>query len=99
MLGAPGGVWLAERMAPRPRSSASIIWLGVVGLLAAAFLFAPVISGGWCADAPLAERTLCVSFQRSLIGIETNVWLWLAASAVVVVITAAAVRRRRKSRY
>ncbi|WP_268777894.1 hypothetical protein [Microbacterium sp. Root166] len=41
---------------------------------------------------------MCETFQRSLIGIDTNVWLWLASVAVVVAVTAAAVRRRRTAR-
>ena len=77
------------------RSPATIIWLGAAGLLGASILFAPVVRGGWCADAPLSGASVCETFQRSLIGIDTNVWLWLASVAVVVAVTAAAVRRRR----
>ena len=85
-------------MEPDQRSLASIVWVGVAGLLGVSLLFASVVTGGWCADAPVAGQSTCGSFQRSLIGIDTNLWLWLAASAVVVVVTLAAIRRRRKSR-
>lgn len=84
-------------MTQRERSAASLVWLGAAGLLGASLVFAPMISGGWCADAIRGGRSICGSFQRSLIGIDTNVWLWLASMAVVVVITLAAVRRRRSS--
>lgn len=82
-------------MTAAQRSPAAIMWLGAAGLIAASILFAPVISGGWCADAPVSGASLCMTFQRSLVGIETNVWLWLASVAVVVAITAVALRRRR----
>lgn len=84
-------------MTHRERSAASIAWLGVAGLLAASLVFAPVVAGGWCADAADGGTSVCGSFQRSLIGIDTNIWLWLGSMAVVVVVTLAALRRRRTS--
>jgi disulfide bond formation protein DsbB len=84
-------------MTTRQRSLAPVVWIGVLGLLGVSLLFAPVITGGWCAHAPIGGTTLCESFQRSIMGIDTSVWLWLASVAVVVVATVAAVRRRRKT--
>lgn len=54
------------------------------GVLVAAVLFAPVIGGGWCADAPLAEASYCETWTRSVVGIDTSIWLWLGATAVLV---------------
>lgn len=83
-------------MTPRQRSATSIIWLGVAGLLGVSVLFAPVINGGWCADAPLAEASICGTFQRSLIGVDTNIWIWLVSVAGVVFATIVAARKRRR---
>ena len=79
------------------QSRASIIWLGMAGLAGVSILFAPAIHGGWCADATVGGTSVCGSFQRSLIGIDTTIWLWLASMEVVVVISAAGARRLRKS--
>jgi hypothetical protein len=84
-------------MTPAGRSVTAIVWLGVAGLLGVSVLFAPVIHGGWCADAPLAEASMCGTFQRSLIGVDTNVWTWLVAVAVVIFATIVAIRRRRNA--
>lgn len=77
---------------------APVVWLGIAGILAVAVLFAPVITGGWCADAPVGGTTTCGTFERSIVGIDTSLWLWLALSAVVGVITALKVRSRRSIR-
>ncbi len=81
----------------RPRI-ARVVWLGVAGLVAVAVLFAPVIMGGWCADAPVGGTSTCATFQRSIVGIDTSMWLWLPLSGSVVLATVLAVRRRRAAR-
>lgn len=72
-----------------------VVWVGVLAALLATFLFAPIISGGWCADAPAGRTSICGSFQKSLVGLDTNVFIWLGAIAVVVVATLVVARRRR----
>lgn len=79
-------------------SVASVLWLGIAGILAVAVFFAPVITGGWCADDPVSEASVCGTFERSILGIDTSLWLWLALSVIVGVITALKVRSRRSSR-
>src|SRR5690606_14034984 len=65
-------------------SVARVVWLAVAGLVAVAVLFAPVVMGGWSADAPVGGTSACGTFQRSIVGIATSMWLWLALSGVVV---------------
>ena len=77
---------------------ASVVWLGIAAIVAVAVLFAPVITGGWCADAPVSGTSTCGTFERSIVGIDTSLWLWLALSAFVGVITALKARSRRSSR-
>jgi hypothetical protein len=71
---------------------------GLAGVLAgvlATVLFAPIITMGWCADAAEGGESFCGSSQTSLVGIETNVWLWVAAMMIVIVATAFVARRHR----
>ena len=58
------------------------------GLFAAALasaLLAPVLHTAWCADAPAGGESMCGSATTSLLGIETNVWLWVGSVAVIIV--------------
>lgn len=82
-------------MSLRHRSRAATVWLGVLAGVVASVLFAPIITVGWCADAAEGGESVCGSMQTSLVGIETNVWLWAAAVVIVIVVTALARRRRR----
>jgi len=82
-------------MDSRPRSAAVVIWCGALAAIIVSVLLAPVINGGWCADAPVGGTSECGTFQRSLIGLDTSVWLWLAALALVAVITVVWARPRR----
>ena len=66
---------------------AIVVLLGMAGLVAVAVLFAPIITGGWCTDAPVSAISTCETIQRSLIGIDTSMWLWLTLTGVVVVAT------------
>ncbi|WES66047.1 hypothetical protein P0L94_08215 [Microbacter sp. GSS18] len=77
---------------------APVVWLGVAGLVAVTVLFAPVVTGGWCADAPVGGTSVCGTFERSVLGIDTSIWLWLALSGAVTLTTVLAVRRRRADR-
>ena len=77
------------------RSRAATVWLGVLAGVLATVLFAPIITMGWCADAAEGGESFCGSIQTSLVGIETNVWLWVAAMVIVIVATAFVARRRR----
>lgn len=82
-------------MSRRRNSVATIIWFGVLAGLLVTFVLAPIVNGGWCADAPAGYESTCGSFQKSLLGFDTNVFLWLGALAVVVVATLVVLRRRR----
>lgn len=77
---------------------AAVLWLGIAGILAVAVFFAPVVTGEWCADAPIGGESVCGAFERSVVGIDTSLWLWLALSVIVGVITALRVRSLRSSR-
>jgi hypothetical protein len=84
-------------MASRKKSVAAVIWAGVgVSVVVSVFL-APIINGGWCADAPAGGTSVCGSFQRSLVGIDTSMWVWLAAMAIVAFVTFAVARGRRRA--
>ncbi|MGZ0710912.1 hypothetical protein ACWPKO_21555 (plasmid) [Coraliomargarita sp. W4R53] len=83
-------------MTHRRKSATAAIWLGALGMLAVAVLFAPIVTGGWCADAPAGGASVCGSFQRSLMGIASSIWLWLAATGVVVCVTFVVARGRRR---
>lgn len=64
------------------------IALWVAGaVLAAAVVFAPVMTMGYCADAPVAGRSFCDSSQRSVLGAETSLWLWLGVTVASAGIT------------
>jgi hypothetical protein len=58
----------------------------------ASLLFAPLISGGWCADADENGTSVCGSFQRSLFGFETNWWIWFGVIAAIVIATSVVAR-------
>lgn len=87
--------WLAVAMSLPHRSRAATVWLGVLAGVIATVLLAPIITMGWCADAAEGGESYCGSIQTSLVGIETNVWLWAAAIVIVIVATAFVARRRR----
>jgi hypothetical protein len=72
----------------------TVLWcLGAV--FVAAVLFAPITGGGYCADAPVAGDSYCVSWTRSIVGIDSTLWLWLGAT---VILTGAAWWLSRRSR-
>lgn len=91
-------IWFAGAMTRSGPRVAPVLWLGIAGILGVAVLFAPVITGGWCADAPVSGASECGSFERSIVGIDTSLWIWLALSVIVGAITALKVRSRRSSR-
>lgn len=91
-------IWFAEAMTRSGSHVAPVLWLGIAGVLAVAVFFAPVITGGWCADAPVSGASACGTFERSIVGIDTSLWLWLALSVIVGVITILKARSRRSSR-
>ena len=66
------------RRVPRSRLRTAA-WLIGAALLAAV-LFAPVLQGGYCAVATASGQSYCDVFTRSVVGIDTDVWLWLAAT-------------------
>ena len=76
----------------RPRNRAGVVWTGTEALIAVSILFAPIISVGWCSDADETGTSVCVSAQRSILGFETNMWVWLRAVMVVFIGTAIVAR-------
>lgn len=100
-VGAACGAFLGlVTMARRTGRShlANALLLGLACLVAVAVLFAPVVMSGWCADSAPGGTSTCGTVQRSLIGIDTSIWLWLVLSAIVVIATALSARRRRTQR-
>lgn len=69
--------------------------MGAVAAIAATLLLAPVVTAGSCADAVAPEASVCGSVQRSILGVDTDVWIWLGALGVIVGATIAAVRSMR----
>lgn len=74
------------------------LWVGGAILLAAV-LFAPIVQGGYCADAVPGGVSRCETWSRSVFGIDSNGWLWLGATVVLVALalwwSLARVRRRK----
>lgn len=86
-------------MEPPRRSAGTIVTATVLSVVAVALLLAPILTTGFCADSSQPGESYCVSTQRSVVGIETSVWLWAAVTiAIVVVGTVLAVRARRRDR-
>lgn len=56
-------------------------------------LLFPFVSGGWCADAGESGTSMCGTFQRSIVGIDTSIWFWLGGLAIVAFFTVLAVNR------
>lgn len=83
-------------MTTRESSVAAVIWLGALASVAVSLLFAPIIQGGWCSDAPVGGTSVCGSFQQSLVGIDTNPWIWLATIAGIAAITVLVASRRHR---
>ncbi|MFC8681926.1 LPXTG cell wall anchor domain-containing protein [Microbacterium ureisolvens] len=82
-------------MSSRDRSVAATVWLGLLALVLVTVMFAPVLTMGWCADADEGGQSICGSMQTSLLGMESNLWLWLGAMLIVLVATLLLLRRRR----
>jgi disulfide bond formation protein DsbB len=70
----------------------------VAAAIAASILFAPIIAVGWCSDSDETGTSLCDSAQRSLLGFDTNAWIWLGIVGLIVVGTAVAVRSASRRR-
>lgn len=71
-----------------------VIWVGAAAAVVASVLFAPILGVGWCADG--IDHSECGSYAVSVVGIETNVWIWLVALIPIVVATAIAARAARR---
>lgn len=78
----------------RRRSRGATVWLGILAAVIATVAFAPIVTVGWCADGDETGTSTCGTYQASLIGIETNIWLWVVVFAAVVIATAVLARRR-----
>ncbi|SDG61094.1 hypothetical protein [Microbacterium sp. 77mftsu3.1] len=72
----------------------AMLW-GVVALILATIVLAPVIGVGRCADSIVPEESFCESYTQSLAGLPTSVWPWLIAVIVIVLVTAVIAVRRR----
>jgi hypothetical protein len=84
---------MARANGPAERVAITLL-LGLLASALAAILLAPVVTVGWCSDAPEGGASVCGSEQRSLLGAAAPWWLWLAVQAAVIVITIAIARRR-----
>jgi hypothetical protein len=65
----------------------SVVWAGVAAAVVASLFLAPLISVGWCLDSPYPGKSVCPSAQQSLLGVPTNVWIWLAAMSLIALAT------------
>lgn len=61
----------------------ALLWTGVGALVVAFVLLAPLFRAGMCVDAQDSARSYCRDWYTSLIGVETNLWMWLGGSAVL----------------
>lgn len=68
------------------------------GVLLAAVLFAPVLQGGFCADSSDPALSYCEAWQRSVAGVDTNVWLWAGATIALGALGWLVARTRRLRR-
>lgn len=71
---------------------------GMLAVVAVTLAFAPIIGGGWCGDAGDGGTSVCVLYQRSVIGIDTSVWIWAGALLIVTTRTGVAFIRARRGR-
>jgi hypothetical protein len=53
---------------------------------------APLLTVGWCSDSAEPGKSVCDSAQRSVVGVDTNGWLWLGALGVIAFVTTVAAR-------
>lgn len=86
-----GGMDGAQNARPLSRV---FLW-SALAAAAATVALAPIVGGGWCGDATFGGTSVCVSYQRSVVGIDSNVWIWLAALLVVAIWTLVVLLRRR----
>lgn len=89
---------MAIMEAPRRKGHVWVIWSGVAAAGVASVFLAPLIQVGWCADAPISGRSVCATYQQSLLGVPTNIWIWLAAVSLIAVCTAIAGRYMSRMR-
>jgi len=76
------------------QARAAAIWAAVV-VVAASILLAPVITVTGYGDAP--DGATVTERVTSLVGLETNLWLWLVALAVGLLLVAGAARWRKRA--
>ena len=89
-----GAVCDALRMSRPAQARAAAIWAAVV-VVAASILLAPVITVTGYGDAP--DGATVTERVTSLVGLETNLWLWLVALAVGLLLVAGAARWRKRA--
>ncbi|PSL37384.1 hypothetical protein CLV49_0991 [Labedella gwakjiensis] len=80
-------------MTRRPRPAARAAVFGALAAVVVTVLLFPFVSGGWCADATDPDASVCGTFQRSIVGIDTSIWFWLGGLAVVGFFTVLAINR------
>jgi len=85
-------------MARVRRSPERQLAIALALLVLATIALAPLMSVGWCRDAPIGGVSECGSDSYSLIGLPSNLWLWLFTVALIVVATALISRRRSRRR-
>lgn len=68
------------------------IWVAAACVLVAVLL-APAGGAGICVDAQEPSKSYCRDWLVSIVGMETNPWLWLGVTAAVLLFGLAAWRR------
>ncbi|MDT3345168.1 hypothetical protein [Microbacterium aquilitoris] len=72
----------------------AVLW-GVVALVLATIVLAPVIGVGRCGDSSVPGQSFCESYTTTFAGFRMDVWPWLVAVVAIVLVTAVIAVRRR----
>lgn len=79
-----------------PRPAVATLWWSAIAALGVSVLFAPIITFGWCADGVEDGTSTCGSSQHSVVGIPSNIWMWIGSMVVVMIVTGVLVIRGRR---
>lgn len=82
-----------------PERTAVTLVAAFIAALVVSLVIAPAVTGGFCNDSADPAETYCGSLPpRSIIGLETNMWVWIGALLAIAVITGCVLLRRRSRR-
>jgi hypothetical protein len=88
---------MTEHRRTSPSGVRIAAWVAAAVVIAAV-LFAPVLTSGYCAVAPASGESYCGSASRSILGIDTSLWLWVAATLGLGALAWWLARRPRRDR-